>query len=213
MKAVCFDLDGVLTDTERLGGKTMNMACSRQGFSLTESQWLNLVGTSSEHTMDMIRSWHPSVDTRLLMQDWTDITFDWVEKRGVPEKKGAGYVLRHLRERGYKTALCTSNAAPVVSRYLSLLSWTDLFDTVVTSEDVSFCKPSPDIYILAASRLGVNPSSCAGIEDSPSGLAAVKAAGMHAVLIPDLIRVPDSCPRDAVLDSIATLPDYLSGLI
>ena len=205
IRAFCFDLDGVLTDTERLHGITMNQACRQQGFSLTEEQWLDLVGTSTEATKATIQSWYPQADLDRLMRDWTDITLDWVEKHGVPEKPGAGNVLRTLHGLHYQTALCTSNAAPVVRRYLSSLGWSGLFDTVVTAEDVSHPKPAPDIYRLAVSRLQADPKDCAGIEDSPSGLTAVRAAGLITVLIPDLIRVPDACPRDITLPAIQDL--------
>ena len=148
IRAVLFDLDGVLTDTERLGGLMINEACRLQGFSLTDDEWKSMVG----------------------------------------------------------------NTRTVISEYLQLLSWNPLFDTIVSAEDVQHRKPAPDTYLLAADRLRCSPSECAGIEDSPAGLSAVWSAGMHCILIPDLINVPPSIPRHAVLHDLHALPDYLKSI-
>lgn len=74
IRAVLFDLDGVLTDTERLGGLMINEACRLQGFSLTDDEWKSMVGTPMEKTAKDITALHPSADISRLMQDWKEIT-------------------------------------------------------------------------------------------------------------------------------------------
>ena len=212
IRAVLFDLDGVLTDTERLGSQMINAACRLQGFSLSEDEWKALIGITMEKTAKGIADLHPSADIPKLMQDWKEITLQTVRQHGVPEKTGATQILHTLKKQGYKLGLCTNNKRGVISEYLLLLSWNSLFDTIVSAEDVQNRKPAPDTYLLAAQQLGCTPSECAGVEDSPAGLAAVWRAGMHCILIPDLIDVPVSIPRHAVLSNLNALPDYLKSI-
>ena len=212
IRAVLFDLDGVLTDTERLGGLMINEACRLQGFSLTDDEWKSMVGTPMEKTANDITALYPSAVISCLMQDWKEITLRTVRTQGVPQKSGATQVLHALKDQGYQIGLCTNNTRTVISEYLQLLSWNPLFDTIVSAEDVQHRKPAPDTYLLAADRLRCSPSECAGIEDSPAGLSAVWSAGMHCILIPDLINVPPSIPRHAVLHDLHALPDYLKSI-
>ncbi|MBQ9306807.1 MAG: HAD family phosphatase [Clostridia bacterium] len=210
--AVLFDLDGVLTDTERSGMTMLNLACAKQGFQLTEAHWLQLVGATLDKTKQQLKAWFLAVNEQRLVADWTATTLAYTKEHGVPEKEGAREVLTLLRSSGYKLAVCTSNSRLVVQSYLSQLGWTHLFDTLVTSEDVLHRKPAPDTYLLAAKRLQVTPDRCVGVEDSPGGLQAVKAAGMYTVWIPDLIPVNDPTAYDVSLRSLSDLPKLLSHL-
>lgn len=212
IRAVLFDLDGVLTDTERLGGKMIDEAARAQGFSISEKEWKTLVGIPMDTTAQKIAHNHPEADIPRLMEDWKEITLTTVQKHGVPQKDGATDILMLLKEKGYLLGLCSNNTRLVISEYLKLLSWDSLFDTILCADDVKRRKPSPDTYLLAASRLGCTPAECAGIEDSPAGLSSVHLAGMHCIFIPDLIEVPPTIPRHATLSNLYALPSYLASL-
>ena len=105
----------------------------------------------------------------------------------MPVKEGAYEVLTYLREHGYKVALATSTPWETVEDHLARTDMAGYFDVIVTGDMIENGKPAPDIYLLAAERLGVDPADCVGVEDSPNGVRSVHAAGMRAVMIPDMV--------------------------
>ena len=103
-------------------------------------------------------------------------------------KKGAHEVLSYLKAQGYKVGMATSTPWDTVKDHLERTDMMGYFDTIVTGDMIEHGKPAPDIYLLAAERLGVDPADCVGVEDSMSGVRSIHAAGMRAVMIPDMIR-------------------------
>ena len=186
IRAVCFDMDGVLTDTERMGLPVMQEAAARQRYLMTEDQWRTLLGTTMEDTGRALTTYYPGIDLPRFMQDWYDLTMARIRREGLPKKPGADAILQTLRKRGLKLALCTSNGAQVVAEYMEIAGWAKAFDVIVTGNLVVRGKPDPEIYLQAAERMGVKPEECIGVEDSPRGLQAVRAAGMYSVMIPDM---------------------------
>ena len=187
IRAVCFDMDGVLTDTESINYDIMLEATMQQGCALTRAQWRTLLGVTMEDVERSLRAWFPGMDVPRFAQAWYDINMDYIRRNGLPKMPGADEVLASLRRRGVALALCTSNGRAVVEEYMQLGGWDRMFDRIVTGESVAHGKPAPDIYLKAAEQLGIPPSECAGVEDSPRGLRAVRAAGMRSVMIPDMI--------------------------
>ena len=193
IRAFCFDMDGVLFDTERLGGTLIAQIIARQGFDIREEQWTSLIGTSWPHTYEMLTSWFPGFDVARFEREWKNETFvDYFQAQGVPFKKGARELLSWLKAQGYPLSLCTSNLPDVVRMYLDLAGWSGIFDHIVTADQVPHSKPAPDIYLRAAELMGVDPADCVGIEDSHSGIRAVRAAGMVSVMVPDVVPYNDS---------------------
>ena len=190
IRAFCFDMDGVLTDTESLGGKMLNRACMRQGFTLTDAQWTSVIGTTLEKTCWYIQSLYPRFDRDRFFLDWSEETLHYVDRNGVPVKQGAKELLKVLYDSGFPLALCTNNVPSVVYHYLNLLGWEPYFKAVLTSADVTNRKPHPETYTHACQLLGVLPEQCVGIEDSPTGVEAVHKAGLFCIHIPDLIPLP-----------------------
>ena len=107
---------------------------------------------------------------------------------GVPVKTGAVEFITALRQRGIPTAVATSSRNPHAQHHLGAAGLLDLFETVVTRDDVVHPKPHPEPYLTAARRLGVEPTRCLALEDSHSGVRAAHAAGMQTVMVPDLVH-------------------------
>lgn len=192
IRAFCFDMDGVLFDTERLGERLIVEIIARQGFTITPEQFRSVIGTSWPYTYECLCKWFPGFDVARFEREWKNETFvPYFKAHGVPYKPGAREVLAELKARGYRLALVTSNLADVVAMYLELAGWSDTFDFVVTADQVARSKPAPDIYLRAADLMGVAPSECVGVEDSPSGVRAIRAAGMTCVMVPDLVPYSD----------------------
>ncbi len=209
---VCFDMDGVLLDTESLSFPMMRQAIAMQGETLTEAQWQTLLGVNLVHTCASLDTWYQGrVQAEQFFRDWVDVTFDYVHEHGIPKKPGADEILHLLRQQGIKIALCTSNQKQVVEEYLRLASWQDAFDAIVTGDQVKQGKPAPDIYLKGAEALGLSPDMCMAVEDSVNGVKSAKAAGMLTVMIPDMLPYTDALAPyvDHALDSLMTLETLL----
>lgn len=209
---VCFDMDGVLLDTESLSFPMMRKAIAMQGETLTEVQWQTLLGVNLAHTCASLNTWYQGrVQPEQFFRDWVDVTFDYVHEHGIPKKPGADDILRLLRQQGKKIALCTSNNVQVVEEYLHLASWEEAFDAVITGDQVKQGKPAPDIYLKGAEALGLSPAMCMAVEDSVNGVKSAKAAGMLTVMIPDMLPYTDVLAPfvDHKLDSLMALETLL----
>ena len=109
----------------------------------------------------------------------------FVEKEGVTLKPGIHELLAYLREQGIKTAIATSSPIERTILYLTSVGLQNSFDELVSGYMVEKGKPEPDIYLYAASKLGVEPCNCMVLEDSPAGILAAHRAGCLPVMIPD----------------------------
>ncbi|MCY1542085.1 Phosphoglycolate phosphatase [compost metagenome] len=123
---------------------------------------------------------------------------------GVPVKSGARELIGDLRARGIPTAIATSSRQPHAQHQLGAVGLLDMFDTIVTRNDVTFPKPHPEPYLTAAKRLGIEPRHCLALEDSHAGVHAAHAAGMQTVMVPDLVH-----PNDEILGLGITVMDSL----
>lgn len=208
IRAFCFDMDGVLFDTEKLGCGVMQEAASLQGIPLSHAQWRSLLGANMQTTREALNRWYPGqADPERFIDDWCRLMLCKLREDGMPFKPGAPDILSKLRRRGMKLALCTSNAREVVAEYLSLSGLTDAFDRIITGEMIREGKPAPDIYLMGAEKLGVAPAECVGVEDSVNGVRSVRASGMRSVMIPDMIPyTPDLAPYvDLHLNTLSDL--------
>ena len=188
IRAVLFDMDGVLVDSEPPGKQMMFDAVALQGRTLNEDQWRSLLGATMSATKAAMEEWFPGgFDVERYREDWCSLMMDFMKTHGVPKKPYADEALAELRRGGCKLALCTSNTPEVVNTYLELAGWADAFDAVITGDLVTKSKPDPEIYLTAAQKLGVRPEECVGVEDSFNGIRSVRAAGMVSVMIPDLL--------------------------
>jgi HAD superfamily hydrolase (TIGR01509 family) len=128
-------------------------------------------------------------------------------RRELPLVDGAIDAVRRLGRR-WPLGIASSSNRPLIDLFLELTGTRELFEATVSSEEVAGGKPAPDVYLEAASRLGVPPNRCAAIEDSENGIRSAAAAGMHVVAIPNSVFPPSRealSLAEAVLDSLAEL--------
>jgi len=180
IKAVLFDMDGVLVDTERLMPRAAAEAFGDMGIPATEGDFLENVGKSGEVYFGKAAEKYGFKYT----EEMPDRAYEKYGSMVGSEHaaKGAHEVLRYVKDRGFKTALCSGACVYKIECNLRALGITrDFFDCVVTGEDVTRNKPDPEIYLRAIAALGVKPEECAVVEDSMNGIAAGHASGAFTV--------------------------------
>lgn len=193
-KACLFDLDGVLVDTARYHYIAWRQLAAHLGFAFTEADNEQLKGVSRMASLDILLSiggmsnrFMP-VEKEALAKEKNDNYVDLIS-RMTPDEilPGATELLQALRQKGILTALgSASRNAPAILRRLEL---TPLFDAIVDGTQVSRAKPDPEVFLLGAQKLAVDPQDCIVFEDAAAGIQAAHSAGMKAVGIgrPDVL--------------------------
>ena len=196
IKAVIFDKDGTLHDTEKVYHRAWQAAAEQTGVPRIMEFVALCTGTNFARTAELWQEFYgDAFEFRPFWALRNAIYDEMIETEGLPIKQGAYELLDYLKENGYKIGLATSTNAPRVERHLVQSDMKRYFDAVVTGDTVSRGKPAPDIFLITAERLGIEPTECMGVEDSFNGVRAVKAAGMYTVMAPDLIM-----PTKEILD-------------
>jgi HAD superfamily hydrolase (TIGR01509 family) len=216
LRAVIFDMDGVLIDSEPFWREAEIEIFARVGVSLTEADCLLTVGMRIQEVAAFWharRPWKGPPPEALAIEILAGV-IERVRTRGAP-MPGLDGALRFIRDRGLALALATSSAAPLINAVLDRLDLRDVFSVVCSAEDEPRGKPHPGVYLTAAGRLGVPPAFCVAIEDSIHGVIAAKAAGMRCIAIPlpELRGEPGFSEADVVLKSLVEIDeDLLSRL-
>ena len=209
-QAVIFDMDGLMLDSERALLGCLAQAGADAGHDLPEDLLLSLIGSSDAVTRQIIASRVGAESVDALLRD-SYARYDGIVAGGVPHRPGIIDLLDTLAAHGVPRAVATSTRRPLALRKLETAGLLPYFEHVATSSDVAHAKPAPDIYLLAAHKLGIAPRHCLALEDSPTGVRAALAAGMTVIQIPDLLE-PDETVRALGHASAGSLHD-VRGLL
>jgi HAD superfamily hydrolase (TIGR01509 family) len=185
--AVIFDNDGLLLDTESVWTRAERDLFERRGIEFTPTDKRELVGTSAEIAGGTLerRLGEPGRAEQLIAE-LNELVIAELE-HGVEAMVGARDLLHELRRRGTPLGLVSNSPLAFVERSLEIVGFEDRFDVVVSGHDVAAPKPAPDPYLEACRRLGVQPGpAVVALEDSPTGVAAARAAGLTVIGIPSL---------------------------
>jgi HAD superfamily hydrolase (TIGR01509 family) len=184
IRAVVFDLDGLMFDTEALFFRVSSQALAARGKPFTRETMLSLIGLRADAAL---RIWKTLAGADEPVEDLlADVRQRFLAEMdtAVHPTPGLFVLLDHLTRRALPLAVATSSRRAYADRLLTQHGLADRFELILASEDVTRGKPDPEIYRLAASRFGVPPGSMLVLEDSPAGLAAAKGAGAIAVGVP-----------------------------
>ena len=204
-EAVVFDMDGLMLDSERAINECMARAASDLGHDLPASLWLQMIGGGDGLCRRLLAD-RIGADATVELLARAEAMYDVVADAGIAHRPGIIDLLDWLVARGIPRAVATSTRRPLAMRKLAAAGLLPYFDAVATSSDVAAPKPAPDVYLLAASKLGVAPARCLVLEDSPTGVRAALAAGMTPVQVPDML-VPDDAARALGHRIVASLGD------
>ncbi len=195
-QAAIFDMDGLLLDTERLYIELGTQLGKDMGYSLPLSPFLESIGRDSRDAARIFLSYMgEDFPIDALRSQMRSRMSEAIRERGAPRKPYATEILTRLHEAGMPIAIATSTGRDEARFRIESAGWTGLFETFAFGDEVSHGKPEPDIFLLAASRLGAEPEHCVVLEDSPYGLRAARRAGMTSIWVPDLLT-PESFPED-----------------
>jgi HAD superfamily hydrolase (TIGR01509 family) len=212
ISAVVFDMDGVLVDTEHLWDEVREALTEEWGGRYTPEAQEAMMGMSSH---EWSRYLHEAVGLR----EPPEVINDEVVRRmlaryetELPVVPGAVEAVTRFRRAGMRLAVASSSNRPLIDAVLRRLDLADAFDVTVSSEEVERGKPSPDVYLEAARRLGIDPFMCVAVEDSASGIRAASAAGMRVVAYPNRHYPPAAEALGLADDVVERVDDVIAAV-
>jgi HAD superfamily hydrolase (TIGR01509 family) len=206
-KAVVFDLDGTLIDSEALVKEAHFAACAQMGVAMSEGQFLALVGMHREANDLQLKSYYGD---DFPLEDFIGRTRAHIGDRIAPMKVGAVELMDTLDGLALPFGLATSSRRPWVERHFAAHGLANRFRAVVTRQDCVEGKPHPEPYLNASRLLGAGPMDVLALEDSHAGVASAYAAGCMTVMVPDLLAPSDEQRAQALV--INSLRDVVTLL-
>ena len=209
IKAVIFDMDGLLIDTEKHLVASWMQAAKEFGYDFRYEHGLMLRSLTKQYAAPLLKkTFDENFDYHTVRERRKQIMEERLKECGLERKPGAKELLTFLHEKGIKTAVATATDLERAQRYLKEVDLYDDFDKIVCVSMVEIGKPEPDVYLYACEQIGEKPEDCMALEDSPNGIRSASRAGLKAVMIPDL-----SQPDEELLSIIYAKEDTLADVI
>lgn len=187
IKAVLFDHDGTLVDSEPTHWRLWQDVLRTHGAILTEQHYKDYYAgmPTAANAADLAERFAIDRTPAALAEDKYAITRSFLSRSAFPLMPGVREVLPLFQASGLRMAIVTGAGRNGVAATLKAHSLDGIFETIVTADDVRYSKPSPDCYLLAVANLGLEPEDCVAIEDTEHGVAAAAAAGVACLAVPN----------------------------
>ncbi|MCL1049676.1 hexitol phosphatase HxpB [Shewanella abyssi] len=213
LKAVIFDMDGVLIDSEPLWQIAEHKVLTDLGLNISIE---DMVETTGLRIDQVVAFWYarfpwPNYDNAPTAQAIVDQVVSQIVVDGTP-MVGVIAALKACQQRGVKIGLATSSSSDIIHAVLNKLAIASYFDAIKSAENLSYGKPHPEVYLNCAAALNIDPVNCLAIEDSFNGLVAARAANMQTIAIPEkrLSQQPQWIIAHQQLEDLTFLPSILA---
>ena len=212
--AVIWDMDGVIADTAPYHLKAWQGAFQKRGVKFTEEDFKRNFGQRNDTIIqNTLGQGTPQSEVEAIITE-KESAFRKSVRHKVKALPGAINLIKSLREHGFKTALASSAPAANIQLITASLGIKGFLQAIITGTDVTEGKPSPQGFLLAAQRLGIEPENCIVIEDAVAGVAAAKRAGMHCLAVTNTHLRASLSEADIIVDTLeAVSMDDLKRLI
>lgn len=199
IKAVIFDMDGVLLDTESLCKRCWRFAADDYGLKDVDTVYYKCVGQARQDTFRTLQDFFEKQKRDFCAEEWYAHAVEYFKKyeseHGLDKMNGVDECLKRLSEAGYILAVASSTRSVVVERQLKDAGILKYFKTLTCGDSVKHSKPDPEIYINACASLNLKEYECVAVEDSPNGVKSAFGAGMKVVMVPDQIAPSDEIKK------------------
>lgn len=211
-KAIIFDMDGLMIDSERVTFEGYQELCKEEGKELDQQTYLLCLGkpVPGIHQVFYDAFGNDFPIPEIMKKNHIRMAHIF-ETEGVPVKEGLLDLLHYLKENGYKTIVATSSDRERVDAIFKIAGITDLIDDSVCGREVEHGKPSPDIFLKALEKAGVKKEEALILEDSESGIEAASRAGIDVICIPDM-KQPEEMYAKKTLDIVPSLKNIQTDL-
>jgi len=209
-----FDMDGVLIDSYEPHKRSWQLMAAEYGLEMTDEQFAATFGKPSREIIRQV--WPDRVPEEQIpaMDARKEEIFRQLIAEKIPEMPGAVDLIRSLKREGFKVGIGSSGPPENVRLVIEKLNLDGLLDGVVTGMDVTRGKPDPQVFLLTAERMEIEPARCVVIEDAEHGITAAKRAGMKAVGLVGTTSAERLAHADLVIDSLKQItPETLKSLI
>lgn len=207
IKAVIFDMDGVITKTQAIQSAAESKVLASAGIEISPREIINKYSGWKDGDMfrDVVKRHKIEKTVEVLKQQKWDIVYKEISKKPIPIVPGVLSFIEKLRESGYSLAIASSTNLKFITTVLTNLRIKKKFQIIVSGDEVKQGKPNPEIFLLAANKLCIPPESCLVIEDAQSGVRAAKTAGMKCIAITTSVTKDKLQEADRVIDSFDEL--------
>lgn len=199
IEAVLFDMDGLMVDTESLSTKALISCAKKQNYDMTREETLQVLGFTEKSIYEFWDNYFKDsyVDGIKLADDH----YEYIEKilftTGPDKMPYIEELLKYLKENKYKVAVASSSDIDHIENNMEKTGLGKYIDKMASGQEVPNGKPAPDVFLLAAERLGVDPKNCLVLEDSKAGVKAGRAAGATVFMVPDMFTPDEECKQTA----------------
>ena len=212
MKAVIFDMDGVIFDSERLILDCWIKVAKKHGIEGIEEVCRRCIGINRQATRATFYArYGADFDYDRYRNETTKLFFESLENGVLPIKTGVQELLTILFDKNIPAAIASSTKTDIVEKELRDAGIRGYFKEIVGGDMVQKSKPAPDIFLLAAEKLEIAPADCLVIEDSHNGIRAAYSAGMNCIMVPDLLPPTEEMYEKAgkVLETLLDVKEFL----
>lgn len=210
-KAVVFDMDGVIFDSEKLVLDCWEKIGEKYQIPGIRDVFAECIGTNKTRTKEIVfEHYGDSFDYDSFRQEASALFHEYEAEHGLPLKKGVREILEYLKEKGIAIGLASSTRLAVVEAELKDAGLYEYFKVVMGGDQLKRSKPEPDIYLMTCEKMGITPCSAYAIEDSYNGIRAAFGAGMLPLMVPDMLPPTEEMREKsvAIFDDLLQVIQY-----